>query len=261
MESSNSNIPEKTNREILLDFLKESVGVERGLVKTFIDLRKKPIEVLDGYLKGDNHYVSPFKLLFGGLALWLFINSFIIDWYKIFGSAMQDYINFLSRIILEDSRQKAKFDSLISPIMDIFVNFAGDLFTKIYVPFVICVIPLSAYFASRLTKDFKVSYKTLLSVNSYVMGANVFVYLIMSVTAAINFYVFIVLCFVLLSLALVGHNLMMLVPPRRFFTSDGLIIEKKMLKANFYSVGIFMTIIGIGYFLWFYFIIKLFGQV
>ena len=236
MEPTNSNIPEKSNKEILLDFLKESIGVESGLVKTFLDLRKKPREVLDGYLQGDKHYVSPFKLLFGGLALWLFINSFVIDWYKIFDSAIQDY----------------------TPFKSIFVRFAGDIFTKIYVPFVICVIPTSAYFARRLTKDFKISYKVLLSVNSYVMGANVFVYLIMSVTAAINFYVFIGLSLALVPLALMGYNLMMLVPPRRFFPLDGLTIEKKMLRANFYSVGIFMIIVGMGYFLWFFFTDKIF---
>ena len=236
MEPTNSNIPEKSNKEILLDFLKESIGVESGLVKTFLDLRKKPREVLDGYLQGDKHYVSPFKLLFGGLALWLFINSFVIDWYKIFDSAIQDY----------------------TPFKSLFVRFAGDIFTKIYVPFVICVIPTSAYFARRLTKDFKISYKVLLSVNSYVMGANVFVYLIMSVTAAINFYVFIGLSLALVPLALMGYNLMMLVPPRRFFPLDGLTIEKKMLRANFYSVGIFMIIVGMGYFLWFFFTDKIF---
>ena len=236
LEPTNSNIPEKSNKEILLDFLKESIGVESGLVKTFLDLRKKPREVLDGYLQGDKHYVSPFKLLFGGLALWLFINSFVIDWYKIFDSAIQDY----------------------TPFKSLFVRFAGDIFTKIYVPFVICVIPTSAYFARRLTKDFKISYKVLLSVNSYVMGANVFVYLIMSVTAAINFYVFIGLSLALVPLALMGYNLMMLVPPRRFFPLDGLTIEKKMLRANFYSVGIFMIIVGMGYFLWFFFTDKIF---
>lgn len=236
LEPTNSNIPEKSNKEILLDFLKESIGVESGLVKTFLDLRKKPREVLDGYLQGDKHYVSPFKLLFGGLALWLFINSFVIDWYKIFDSAIQDY----------------------TPFKSIFVRFAGDIFTKIYVPFVICVIPTSAYFARRLTKDFKISYKVLLSVNSYVMGANVFVYLIMSVTAAINFYVVMGLSLALVPLALMGYNLMMLVPPRRFFPLDGLTIEKKMLRANFYSVGIFMIIVGMGYFLWFFFTDKIF---
>ena len=236
MEPTNSNIPEKSNKEILLDFLKESIGVESGLVKTFLDLRKKPREVLDGYLQGDKHYVSPFKLLFGGLALWLFINSFVIDWYKIFDSAIQDY----------------------TPFKSLFVRFAGDIFTKIYVPFVICVIPTSAYFARRLTKDFKISYKVLLSVSSYVMGANVFVYLIMSVTAAINFYVVMGLSLALVPLALMGYNLMMLVPPRRFFPLDGLTIEKKMLRANFYSVGIFMIIVGMGYFLWFFFTDKIF---
>ena len=249
LEPTNSNIPEKSNKEILLDFLKESIGVESGLVKTFLDLRKKPREVLDGYLQGDKHYVSPFKLLFGGLALWLFINSFVIDWYKIFDSAFQDYMDFLKRVALDDNGKKVK---------SIFVMFVGDLFTKIYVPFVICVIPTSAYFARRLTKDFKISYKVLLSVNSYVMGANVFVYLIMSVTAAINFYVFIGLSLALVPLALMGYNLMMLVPPRRFFPLDGLTIEKKMLRANFYSVGIFMIIIGMGYFLWFFFTDKIF---
>ena len=236
LEPTNSNIPEKSNKEILLDFLKESIGVESGLVKTFLDLRKKPREVLDGYLQGDKHYVSPFKLLFGGLALWLFINSFVIDWYKIFDSAIQDY----------------------TPFKSIFVRFAGDIFTKIYVPFVICVIPTSAYFARRLTKDFKISYKVLLSVSSYVMGANVFVYLIMSVTAAINFYVVMGLSLALVPLALMGYNLMMLVPPRRFFPLDGLTIEKKMLRANFYSAGIFMIIVGMGYFLWFFFTDKIF---
>ncbi len=256
METNNSDIPEKSNKEILLDLFRESVGVESGLIKTLIDLRKKPKDVLDGYLKGNKHYVSPFKLLFGGLTLWLFINSFIIDWYKIFDGAMQNYIDFLSNILIEDNAKKANFDSVITPIRQIFVKFAGDLFTKIYIPFVICVIPLSAYFASRLTKKFKISYKALLSVNSYVMGTNLFVYLIMSITAAINFYIFIALCFVFLLLALRGLNLMMLIPPRRFFTSDGIIIEKKMLIANLYSVGIFMIIVGAGYFLWFNFISK-----
>ena len=255
MESTNSDIPEKSNKETLLDFLNESVGIESGLIKTFIDLRKKPKDVLDGYLKGDKHYVSPFKLLFGGLTLWLFINSFIIDWYKIFDNVMQNYIDFLSNILIEDNDKKVNFDLAIAPIGRIFVKFAGDLLTKIYIPFVICVIPLSAYLASKLTKKFKISYKTLLSANSYVMGTNLFLYLIMSIIAAINFYMFIALCFIFLLLALMGINLMMLVPPRRFFASNGIVIEKKILLANFYSVGIFMTIIAAGYFLWFQFIV------
>ena len=246
MESTNSNIPEKRNKEILLDYLKESIGIENGLAKTLIDLKNKPKAVLDGYLQGDKHYVSPFKLLFGGLTVWLLVNSFIIDWYKIWDVAIVSYINFLDELVERNNGGGVDLDASMLAFKKVFVQFGGDLFTKIYVPFVIFVIPVSAYFAVRLTRRFNVSYRTLISVNCYVMGANVLVYLIMSITAAINFWVFLGICLVLVSLALMGYNFIMLVPPRRFFISDGLAIEKKMIVSNFYSVSIFMLVIGIG---------------
>src|SRR5690349_16916244 len=126
--------PEKTSKEVLLDYAKEIVGYENGLLRTLIDLRKQPEVVLQGYLAKDLKYVSPFRLLISALSLWVLVNSFFLDWHKTWENLMFRMSGWTQSLIGPDKDQE-KFEAVIAPIANLTGRMAGDLFSKYYVPF------------------------------------------------------------------------------------------------------------------------------
>lgn len=234
----------------MFDLLKEAVGVEHGLWHTVKSLRVDPKGVLNGYLTGDLNYSSPFKLLMGVLTIWLLVNGFIIDWYAIWAKFIDNYLNFLYKAIGTELTI-AEFHKKMASFRNLFIQFGGDLFGRIYIPFILAVLPLSAWLAQRFTHTYEVSFRKLLAVNSYVMGANGVVFLGMSIVVAINFYVFMAVALVLVVLALFGINFLMMIPPRRFFDQHGAEIERGIVRANTAAVMLMVTLLMTGYVIWF----------
>jgi hypothetical protein len=250
-ENPQPQLPEKSNQEVLYDLLKEVAGVEHGLWYTIRRLRNDPAGVVNGYLRGDLNYSSPFRLLISVLTVWLLVNGFMIDWYAIWEKFMDSYLTFLYNNIVDKKISLVTFHEKMSPFRSLFVQFGGDLFAKIYIPFVMLVLPLSAWFAQKITRKYAVSFRMLMAVNGYVMGANGVVFLVMSVLIALNFYVFLGLGIILIILSLFGVNFLTMIPPRKFFDQHGLEIERGIMRSNMLAVMLIISLLFSGYVVWF----------
>jgi hypothetical protein len=175
----------------------------------------------------------------------------MIDWYAIWEKFMDSYLTFLYNNIVDKKISLVTFHEKMSPFRSLFVQFGGDLFAKIYIPFVMLVLPLSAWFAQKITRKYAVSFRMLMAVNGYVMGANGVVFLVMSVLIALNFYVFLGLGIILIILSLFGVNFLTMIPPRKFFDQHGLEIERGIMRSNMLAVMLIISLLFSGYVVWF----------
>lgn len=134
METIPEPSPERKNKQALVEFFKEAIGLEHGLTRTVVDLWKTPDKVVVSYLDGASPYVSPYKILFAGVGLWLFINNLFIDWYAIWAMAVEDMFDFLVKHVFDQRKMNMEvFTNLRSKMVVLYSRVCGDLFSKLYV--------------------------------------------------------------------------------------------------------------------------------
>ena len=243
MEEPLKETKEENKKEVILDFLKEVTGYESGFGRTLIDLRKKPDVVLEAYLNHRGGYVSPFRLLFSVLGIWLFVNSFIIDWYTVWYDLMNTYTNFLMDHVYQFSlEKKLKTAASTEKMIRLVSRLAGDLFSKYYVPFVILVLPVSSWFAVKFCRPYNLSFRSILGANTYAIATSTFIGFFMVVGLAISSLITLGIMIVLMILAFTGRNFIQVTPISRFYTENGRVIERKTLLANFTAVSIIMSV-------------------
>ncbi len=241
---------ERTNREVFLDLMREVTGFEHGLARTIIDLRKKPDVVLQQYLSREGRYVSPFRLLLASLGIWLFVNSYLIDWYRIWNDIFSQQFNFLfDHVFNVPAEKKVKIIPEMEKFGKIYSTFVGDIFSKYYVPFVVVVLPISSFFAAKFCRPFKTSFRSILVSNTYAVAVSTLTFFLLSVAFAVNVWIAASIIMILFVLLLTGRNYVQLVPLRRFYPENGLEIEKRIIRGNFLAVMIVLTAVGTCYFL------------
>jgi hypothetical protein len=244
--------PQKGNRQVLLELFHESIGLESGILRTAQALWREPQNVLKSYMANERTYISPFKILLTSLSLWILINSFIIDWYAIWGKMTADYLDWLTTSVFPmDGANPEKVKQFKSDYVAFVSRFMGDLFSKIYVPLVVVVLPLSAWFAHKSCAKYGANFRSLIATNAYVMGANVFSLVIVSTLTVINTYALAVIAVSSLLLLFFGINIFILIPPRRFFAENGKVIEKTLIRGNLMAVFVVMGVLAVGYGVWF----------
>ncbi len=250
MKSPVNKPAESTNKEVILDFLKEVTGYESGLVRTIIDLRKKPEEVLQAYLGRQGGYMNPFRLLFTILGLWLFVNSFIIDWYAVWYDFINTYSNFMMDNVYQFSlEKKMKTAATMEKMTRMISQLTGDLFSKYYVPFVVLALPLSSWISVKFCRRYSLSFRSILGANTYAAATSTGIGFFMVVGLALNAMITMGLLILLMVLALTGRNFIQVTPLHRFFPENGKAIEKKILLANFAAVLIIMSLGSFIYFM------------
>ncbi len=241
--------------------LKEAVGYDQGLWRTFRDLRKIPIEVLNGYMAGDKRYVSPSRLLITTLSFWVLLNGFLIDWYEIWKTIVSGILHGEAWLILSlmdhDEAKRAAFDTYFlgefAPRMThIFSRFAGDLFSKWYVPFTILSIVCGGYIFTRKNRSEGYTLKHVLSILSYAMGSNIIVFLAISAAFGIHMWLGCVILMVGLLFFLFGKaHLIFYAAPSQFFEKEGKRLEKKLMRFVFLVVLFLQVLLISAYSLYF----------
>lgn len=255
MDAENKNSDHKSDRDVLADLIKESVGYENGLVKTFRDLKSEPIKVIDGYFQNNKQYVSPFKLFIGILTLWLFVNSFFIDWYSIWAQVIQDISDFSFFASMRDdmdSEKKAAYALHFGKIKTTYTIVFGDLFSKFYLPFAVVHTILSALIIKRLTQKYRVEFRRILVIMTYTASLNSILLFIISLVFAIHLWAAVALIFGILIFSLFGVTIFTISPVRKMFLTDGKKIEHKFMLGNLISTVILFTVWVTGYVIWFY---------
>ena len=239
--------PKKENtgsKEVFIDFLMEIVGYEKGMYRTFIDLRKQPKIVLKSYLNKENIYVSPFKILIYVVGIWLVFNKFIIDWYKIFGSLI-DSAAKTGWLKNHDKSEPMPADLLYN--IRLMTKIMSDLFSKYYMAFVILGTPFWAYVCLVLCRPYKIDFRTHIAVVGYHFSLGFIPAFIFIGLFAINiwlsmFVAFIIVISPLVGLRVVYNKVFVIVPVSSFFEENGLSIEKKYYRARIFMTFIFILI-------------------
>ncbi len=253
-------VPEPESK-VLMELLREASGIERGLIRTFLDLRSKPREVLEGYKAGDRRYVGPFRLLLASLSLWILINGFLIDWYALWKEMMMGILDGEAWLIawLKGGDDVAREETMkklaekAGPLLDIYCRFAGDLFSKWYVPYSLAGIVLGSIHFTRRQTEKVVSLRDTLYILSYSVGANIPFFLVVSLVFWLNLWAALAACLVILVLNLSGNaHLISFAPVRNFLpVEEGKAFEKKLMRSVFVVVSVGLVIL-IGLYMGYY---------
>lgn len=242
--------------KVLKELLGEAIGLEKGLFRTFLDLRKNPRQVLESYQSGDHRYVSPFRLLITSLSLWILINGLLIDWYALWKDLMSMILRGEAWLIswINDYDQAAhnafiaKLDQKTAGVMEIYCRFAGDLFSKWYVPYALVSVVAGGIHYTRRQRHAGPSFRDTLYILSYSIGANIPFLLLLSLIFWMHIGAALVVCFAVLVLNFLGHSqLTSFAPIRSFLPQDGKIIEKKIMQSVFLVVMLGMAVLAAGY--------------
>jgi len=237
--------PRESDVKVLGELLREAAGFERGLVRTFVDLKKNPRLVLEGYLAQDYKYVGPFRLLITSLSLWILINSFLIDWYAIWKILTEGILNAEVRMIawlsnLDAAGEKKLNDNLLAfDLAGKMSKAAGDFFSKWFVPFaLITVVGGSLYYSRRHKADLRHT----MYVMSYAIGASIPLYLVLSFVFLVSPELGVVFSIVVVVVDMLGFSQFTTIAPiRGFYEMDGKATEKKIMTSIL--IVIFATLV------------------
>lgn len=252
--------PAAEEKNAISELFREAIGYEQGLWRTFVDLRKKPKEVLEGYLQGDRKYVSPFKLLTTSLSVWILINGFLIDWYSIWNQIITGILNQEIRLIawLKDMdaaaqlAQKANITEKVAPFIAIGAQIAGDLFSKWYVPFALLSVVAGSWLFHRRYPSPEVTLKRAMSILSYSVGSNMPFFLLISIAFGVHVWLAAGLIMLILVLMLAGKtSYFNYAPVNGFFDEGGRQKEKQLIRCVFMVVIVLEVLLVLGYILYF----------
>jgi len=232
------------SKEVFIDFLLEIIGYEKGMYRTFIDLKNQPKVVLQSYLNKENIYISPFKILIYIVGIWLLFNNFLIDWYKIFGSLI-DSVFITEWLKNHDRSEPVPADILYRG--KLMTKVTGDLLSKYYMAFVILGTPFWAYLCFLLCRSYKIDFRTHLAVVGYHFSLGFLPAFIFISLVAINIWLSLVVAFIIIISPVVGlrviyNKAFVIVPVSSFFEENGPSIEKKYYHARLLMTFIFILI-------------------
>jgi hypothetical protein len=246
--------------KVLGELFREAIGLENGLARTFIDLRKNPRQVLENYKAGDRRYVSPFRLLITSMSLWILINGFLIDWYIVWKDLMSMVLHgeawLISWIKDYDEAGRAALTETLSKktwsVMDIYCRFAGDLFSKWYVPYTLVSVVGGSIHYTRRQGMGKLTLRDALYILSYSIGSNIPFFLLLSLLFWAHIGAALVACFAVLALNLLGYSqFLSYAPIQDFIAHDGKAVEKKIMHSVFLVVLIGLGLLSGGYMAYF----------
>jgi hypothetical protein len=228
-----------SSKEVIIDYLMEIIGYEKAMYRTFVDLRKQPKIVLQSYLRKENIYTSPFKILFYFVGVWLIVNNLLIDWYKLWNS----YIRFLWLFKHNESDIMPPALLLDSKVV---VQLAGDLFSKNYMILVVFVAPIWAFICNSFCKKYNIDFRTHLAVVGYHLGLGSISGLVTIICLAINVWLCLGVGLLIILSPFVGlrgiYNVFHVVPVSAFFENDGIAIEKRYFRARLIAAFLSMTV-------------------
>lgn len=254
----------REDRSAVSELLREAIGYEQGLWRTLVDLRKQPIEVLEGYLNKTGKYTSPFKLLTSFMSLWILINSFLINWYAIWKQLATDTLFAELKLVMwigdfDDQKRGAvelKATEFARTPTEIIAQVAGDMFSKWYVPFVVIVIIGGCFLFVRQNKDSIVSLKKAMAIMSYSVGSSMIIYLGVTLSFAIHPYFGIGITFMGAIIMLTGRaHWIIFAPMRAFFVENGKSQEKALMKSMFVVTLCLQLVLIAGYIVYYTYIV------
>ncbi len=221
---------EASNKDVIRELAGEAVGIERGFLRTLIDLTKKPADVVESYLRGDHIYLNPFRLLFSIATVWVIVMNFVLDWDAI----GREYAQGLSSIFPspespEGIQRQVDMEAFIGMIFD-------ALFAKYFVALVIILIPIHALLSTRFTRPLAIPFKKHLTVLAYQGSMKMGVGFIIAVGFGVHVIATMAIMFALVFADLLGWQfagkVISGVPTQRFYKNKQEQIAKAYRKAG-----------------------------
>jgi len=161
-------MPEKLNATFFLELIKDSVGYESGMLKTLVDLFRKPNQIIQSLNKGENTYVKPSKFFLNCCGYFILVNSFFIDWTEV------------------GERQDAEFHALsasgdTSTSFGVLLDF---LFSWAFVPVSLLFAVLKLIFVINFSKKLNVQVQDQVAIVFYGASMSIISTFIIGLTAA-----------------------------------------------------------------------------
>ncbi len=135
------NSPENFEPKLLKEILFESVfdllsifGINKGVLRTLIDLIKQPSQVIAAYHQNDLTYTRPMAFILIASGVYLFIANYLINWEVFSNLTIEFILNYLNIFspISEKSPEVLNFVNKTIPwIFDLIIS-------KLYVVFFYC---------------------------------------------------------------------------------------------------------------------------
>ena len=170
------NSPENFEPKLLKEILFESVfdllsifGINKGVLRTLIDLIKQPAQVIAAYHKNDLTYTRPMAFILIASGVYLFIANYLINWDVFSNLTIEFFLNYFNFFSPNNN---------LSPELLNFVNktipWMFDLMiSKLYVVFFIA----HGFFRAAILAKFKegVTYGNMLVIMLYRNGGSIFI--------------------------------------------------------------------------------------
>jgi hypothetical protein len=170
------NSPENFEPKLLKEILFESVfdllsifGINKGVLRTLIDLIKQPSQVIAAYHQNDLTYTRPMAFILIASGVYLFIANYLINWEVFSNLTIEFILNYLNIFspISEKSPEVLNFVNKTIPwIFDLIIS-------KLYVVFFIAHGFLRAAIFTKFKEG--VSYGNMLVIMLYRNGGSIFI--------------------------------------------------------------------------------------
>ncbi len=223
---------QNTNKDVIKELAGEALGIEKGFLRTLIDLRKKPADVVESYLRGEHTYLNPFRLQFSIAAVWAIVMNFILDWYTIgqeYGRGINGFVNSIGIGQEKSAERLAELEASTGFMFD-------ALFAKYFVVLVIVLIPLQALLCTRYTRHLRIPLKYHLSVLAYQGSLKMMVGFFLALGFGVHVLATLAVMFSLLAASMLGvrlaTNLISGIPVERFFREHTEEIDKAYKKSG-----------------------------
>jgi hypothetical protein len=136
--------------------------------------------------------------------------------------------------------------------MDIYCRFAGDLFSKWYVPYTLISVVGGSIHYTRRQGTGKLTLRDALYILSYSIGSNIPFFLLLSLLFWLNIGAALVACFAVLIMSLLGYSqFLSYAPIQNFIAHDGESVEKKIMHSVFLVIVIGLGLLSCGYMAYF----------
>ena len=219
-----------SNKDTFKELVGEAVGVEKGFLRTIVDLTKRPADVVESYLNGEHTYLNPFRLQFSIATVWVVVMNFILDWEAIGREYAHGlYEMFPAPTSAGGAERLADTELLVGTMFD-------ALFAKYFIILVIIFIPIQALLCTRFTRPLGIPFKKHLSVLAYQGSIKLGVGFIVAVGFGVHVIATMAIMFALVIAGLLGwkfaSNVMSGIPVQKFFREGQREIDKAYRKAG-----------------------------
>jgi hypothetical protein len=170
------NSPENFEPKLLKEILFESVfdllsifGINKGVLRTLIDLIKKPAQVIEAYHQNDLTYTRPMAFILIASGVFLFVANYLIKWDVFSSLTIEFFLNYFKFF--------SQTDNLPPEILNLIDKYVTVGFELFFSKFLVVFFIAHGFFRAAVLTKFKegVTYGNMLVIMLYRNGGSMFI--------------------------------------------------------------------------------------